>query len=934
MSQPNLFDASNPLTEPDTSPSSASESSPSSDLDLEAAPFELASLETLTPETLPLETPLLDSASLELQSSKSQDERGIPPGSRFDPTPPAPRQGGGSKLPKRVVLIDGHALAYRSYFALQRSSGTLQTSGGEQTQAVYGFLKTLLKLHRAGDKKAGRDQTLIVVFDAPVKTFRHDLFVDYKAGRATTPDDLPGQIRRIKEVVDAMGLLRLQVNGFEADDVIGTLAKQAENLKLEVRILTSDRDAYQLLSDKVRVIGSDDKEIGPDEIRAKYGVTVEQWVDYRALTGDSSDNIPGAKGIGPKGAQKLLETYGSLDFILENLETIEPKKDAQKIMDSRDNVTFSKELSRMVTNLELNVDFAAAKDFAPDVPRLTQILRELEMNSFIRDLALEQRSSYVSLPWAEPTRDAIWGFKLSLENDPVMASLEGIAFSDPEAEWAIREGQGEFLPSGELNAADAKALAVYVNANGGQATPGDDPLLMAYTLDTSNVDAQTVAGRYLKEDWAKDAPGRAAQTAKLLEVLSMNFATEPELSQLFENLEKPTAVVLARMEARGIRIDSVAFKQLSETFATRMGELESGVWAAAGEEFNLNSRDKLEVILYDKLGLESGKKTKLTGKRSTAVSALEPLRDLHPIVGQLLEYRELGKLRGTYLEPLPLMVNPKSGRLHTVFNQLGTATGRVSSINPNLQNIPIRTEVGRELRKGFIAAEGCQLISADYSQIELRILAHMTAEPALLEGFRNDEDIHRRTAAVILNIPLESVTSDQRRGAKVINYGVLYGMSAHRLSKDVGLAYDEAKKFIEAYFGAYPGIGRYLESTKAHGREHGYVTDLFNRRRYLPELNATSFMVREAAERAAINMPIQGTSAGIIKRAMIHLEPELEPFGARLLLQVHDELVIEAPDNTVTEVMAVVKRVMEEAFPLSVPLGVGVGAGQTWFDAH
>ncbi len=928
MTQTNFFDDPEAPSDAD---SSVTEDSGSSS-PVEDAPWGAETLETNHPEvvSVPLETAQLETVAA---APSAADERGIPPGSRHDPAPPAPRQGGG-KLPKRVVLIDGHALAYRSYYALQRNSGTLQTSAGEQTQAVYGFLKTLLKLHRGGDKKAGRDQTLIVVFDAPVKTFRHDMFTDYKAGRATTPDDLPGQIRRIKEVVDAMGLLRLQVNGYEADDVIGTLAKQAEKLKLEVRILTSDRDAYQLLSDKVRVIGSDDKEVGPDEIKAKYGVTVDQWVDYRALTGDSSDNIPGAKGIGPKGAQKLLETYGSLDFILEHLGTIEPKKDAQKILDSRDNVTFSKELSRMVTNLELNVDFAAAKDFTPDVPRLTAILRELEMNSFIRDLALEVRAAYVSLPWAEPTDGAVWGFKLSLDNDPVMASLEGIAFADSSADWGVREGDGEVLPSGELNAADAKALAVFVSARGGDATPGDDPLLMAYTLDTTNVDAQTVTGRYLKEDWAKDAPGRAAQTAKLLEVLSAQFVTEPELAALYENLEKPTSVVLARMESRGIRIDSAAFKQLSDTFATRMGELEVGVWEAAGEEFNLNSRDKLEVILYDKLGLESGKKTKLTGKRSTAVTALEPLRDLHPIVGQLLEYRELGKLRGTYLEPLPLMVNPKSGRLHTVFNQLGTATGRVSSINPNLQNIPIRTEVGRELRRGFIAADGHQLISADYSQIELRILAHMTGEPALIEGFRNDEDIHRRTAAVILNIPLESVTSDQRRGAKVINYGVLYGMSAHRLSRDVGLAYDEAKKFIEAYFGAYPGIGAYLESTKAYGRTHGYVTDLFNRRRYLPELNATSFMVREAAERAAINMPIQGTSAGIIKRAMIDLEPELESRGAKLLLQVHDELVIESPDDSVQHVMAVVQHVMENAFPLSVPLGVGVGAGKTWFDAH
>jgi DNA polymerase I len=906
MTQPNLFDSSEPE---DTTTQETLE------------PVAEGEVESNHPEIV--------SAHLE-PVTKAGDERGIPPSAR-DAPPPAPRTGGG-KLPKRVVLIDGHALAYRSYFALQRSTGTLSTSTGEQTQAVFGFLKTLMKLHKSGDKKNGRDQALIVVFDPPVKTFRHEMFEQYKAGRAETPDDLPKQVRRIKQVVDAMGLVRLEVGGYEADDVIGTLAVNAESMGLEVRILTSDRDSYQLLSDKVKVIDSADKEIGPAEVKEKYGVTVEQWVDYRALTGDSSDNIPGAKGIGPKGAQKLLETYGSLQHILDNLDTIEPKKDAQKIRDSLENVIFSKELSRMVTNLELNVDFAAAREFQPDIPALSAVLRELEMNSFIKDMGLENRATYATLPWAEPTTDAVWGFRFNLEHDPVGAELEGIAYADPNAEYAVREGTPDFVPTGVVHAADAKELAVFIASSGRTAEPGDDPLLMAYTLDPNNNDAQSIVSRYLEEDWAKDAGGRASQTARLIPKLRDAFT--PEARDLYESLEKPTSKVLALMEVAGIRIDSAYFRKLSNNFLERMSALEKQIWEHAGEEFNVNSRDKLETILYDKLQLESGKKTKLTGKRSTAVSALEPLRELHPIVDTLLEYREINKLRGTYLEPLPALVNPRTGRLHTVFDQLGTATGRVSSINPNLQNIPIRTEVGREIRRGFIAADGCKLISADYSQIELRILAHITREAALIEGFRLEEDIHRRTAAVILNIPLETVTTDQRRGAKTINYGVLYGMSAHRLSRDVGLPFEEAKKFIEAYFGAYPGIGEYLESTKAFCRKHGYVQDLFKRRRYLPDVNAKAFPVREAAERAAINMPIQGTSAGIIKRAMIALHPELERFGAKLLLQVHDELVIESPEDCTEEVMSVVQRIMEDAYPLEVPLGVGVGVGNTWFDAH
>jgi DNA polymerase I len=916
MTQPNLFEGSQ------TSADSSDEIEQTVAVE---SGFEPVSNESES--TGPLETNLPE---LIVTAPTTEDERGIPPAAG-DAPPPSPRTGGG-KLPKRVVLIDGHALAYRSYFALQRSSGTLSTSTGEQTQAVFGFLKTLMKLHKAGDRKAGREHAVIVVFDAPVKTFRHEMFVDYKAGRAETPDDLPHQVRRIKQVVDAMGLVRLQVGGFEADDVIGTLARQAEAQGLEVRILTSDRDSYQLLSDRVKVIDSSDKEIGPAEVLEKYGVTVAQWVDYRALTGDSSDNIPGAKGIGPKGAQKLLETYGSLQHILDNLDTVEPKKDAQKIRDSLDNVIFSKELSRMVTDMDLTVDFAAAKEFQPDVPALSAVLRELEMNSFIKDLGLENRATFETLPWAEPGVDAVWGFKLSLEDDPVGAELEGIAYADPSAGFAVREGPLEFAPTGVIHAADAKDLSVFVSSSGRVAEPGDDPFLMAWTMDPNNNDPRAIVSRYLEEDWAMSAAGRAAQTAKLLPKL--REALTPEAKDLYESLERPASKVLACMEIVGIRIDSAYFRKLSANFLERMSALEKEIWEHAGEEFNVNSRDKLESILYDKLNLESGKKTKLTGKRSTAVSALEPLRELHPIVDKILEYREINKLRGTYLEPLPALVNPRTGRLHTVFDQLGTATGRVSSINPNLQNIPIRTEVGREIRRGFIAADGFKLISADYSQIELRILAHITKEAALIEGFRLDEDIHRRTAAVILNIPLESVTVDQRRGAKTINYGVLYGMSAHRLSRDVGLPFEEAKKFIDAYFGAYPGIGEYLERTKAFCRENGYVQDLFHRRRYLPDINAKAFPVREAAERAAINMPIQGTSAGIIKRAMISLHPELEALGARLLLQVHDELVIETPEDRVEEVSSVVKRIMEDAFPLEVPLGVGVGVGDTWFDAH
>jgi DNA polymerase I len=854
---------------------------------------------------------------------------------------PAPKVVGSTK-PKRVTLIDGHALAYRSYFALQRSSGTLTTSKGEPVQAVYGFLKTVMRHVKDGVKKGTREGAVIVVFDPPVKTFRHEAFENYKAGRADTPDDLHEQVRKTKQIVDLMGLMRLEEPGYEADDVIGTLATRAEAEGIEVRILTSDRDAYQLLSDKVKVIASDDREIGPSEVFEKYGVRVDQWVDYRSLTGDSSDNIPGARGIGPKGAQKLLEKYGSLDYILANLDTIEPTKDAQKIKDSFENVLMSKELSRIVTDMDFEADFVKANVFAPQ-DGLRDALAELEFFSLIKDMNLgavelqavpEKPAQIINkLEWQKPSANAVWGFTLS-SNFASSADLTALAFSYPNAD-GVREAENPNLETlaglSEVHAFDAKSLAVHAIMNGVNLEPGDDPLLMAYTLDTTNVSASIISKRYLEHEWAKDAPSQAAASATLIAKLSAMFTDEQK--KLFENLEIPTSKVLARIEATGIRLDTAQFKAMSENFETRIRALELELWELAGEEFNLNSRDQLEKILYDKLQLASGKKTKGTGKRSTAASVLEGLVDEHPIIPKILEYREIAKLKGTYLDPLPLMVNPKTNRLHTTYSQVGTATGRISSLNPNLQNIPIRTEVGRELRKGFIASEGMKLISADYSQIELRILAHITKEPALLESFRLNEDIHRRTAAGILGIALEDVTSDQRSGAKAVNYGILYGMGAHRLSRDEGISYEMAKDFIAKYFEAYPGINGYLESTKAFCHENGYVEDLFHRRRYIPEINSKVFMVREAAERAAINMPIQGTSAGIIKYAMIYLEPQLEPFGARMLLQVHDELVLESPEDHVEAVSKIVEDTMNNAFALDVPLGVGVGVGDSWYDA-
>ncbi|PTA69648.1 DNA polymerase I [Deinococcus arcticus] len=917
--------------------------------------------------------------------------------------------------PDTLVLIDGHALAFRSYFALP----PLSNSRGEATNAIVGFLRLTLRLMRQ------RSNQVIVVFDPPVKTFRHEQFEGYKSGRAETPSDLPAQINRIRAIVDALGLPRLEEPGYEADDVIASLTRKAEGTGMQVRIVTSDRDAYQLLDDHVRVITNDFKLIGPAEVLEKYGVTVSQWVDYRALTGDASDNIPGAKGIGPKTAAKLLQEYGTLDGIYAAAKagTLKPDGTRQKLLDAEEAVQFSHQLSCMVTDLPLNVELGTGR--LPGNPdRLNELLDELELHSVKRDLlALDGREAgmpdgvldqahraapagppeeapalsagpaqtVTRAPWRTPREGVVWGYVLSREDD-LTAALVGAATFEQEAgqatvrvaptqepeEWAQAAAPGpteaglfgaseaaqltkaqqkaaekarkdaekavaklraqfpavvdeaEFVGQRQVRAANAKALATHLSVRGLTIEPGDDPQLMAYLLDPANTTMSAVCARYLHLPWPDDAAGRAALSARLLDELPAQL--DEARRRLYEDMERPLSAVLARMEVRGVRLDSEYLRGLSAATAARLSALEAQIHSLAGREFQIRSRDQLEAVLYDELGLASGKKTKLTGKRSTAVAALEPLRDEHPIIPALLEYRELEKLRGTYLDPLPNLVNPRTGRLHTTFAQGAVATGRLSSLNPNLQNIPIRSDLGREVRKGFIADPGFCLISADYSQIELRLLAHIADDPLMQQAFREGADIHRRTAAQVLGLDEATVTPNQRRAAKTVNFGVLYGMSAHRLSNDLGISYTEAAGFIDTYFATYPGIRGYIDRTLDFGRQQGYVETLYGRRRYVPELVATNRTLREAGERLAYNMPIQGTAADIIKLAMIQLDRELQGTGARLLLQVHDELLLEAPQDRAEEVAALVRQVMEGAAQLSVPLAVEVGTGPNWYD--
>ncbi len=825
----------------------------------------------------------------------------------------------------KVVIIDGHALAYRSYFAFQN----LSTSKGVSTNAVFGFLKSLLRIL----KEEGENDATVVAFDAPAKTFRHEQYADYKAGRAPTPEDLPHQITTIKEMVRLMGLYQIEQAGLEADDLIGTMAKRCEAKGYKVEIVTSDRDSYQLVNENITVRGLDKTDrYGPDEVFKKYGVRVDQWVDFRSLTGDSSDNIPGAKGIGPVSAQKLLQKYETLDFILNNLDSIEPKGQAQKIKDSLEDVKFSKELSCIVTDADIEIapERWAKREMNKDGMR--QLLQDLEFGSISRDLGLTETESvsYKVIPWSSDITGTV-GFVLSDVN-PMLANVIDLAVaSDDSVAIVPPEARLEYLQHKTLHGCDAKALSVYANHQGFETTPGDDPLLMAYVLDPNTATAESAARRYGAGEWGSDARGRAIVTSELFKAFSK--ALTGKQKEVYETIEKPLQEVLVAMELKGITLDSALLRAQASTLAKQLEDLENSVRDIAENPLmNLNSRDQVAELLYDRLQLQAGKKT-TTGKQSTAVGSLEPLRDKHPVVAMILDYRELSKLKSTYLDPLPKLVNVKTGRLHTTFQQTIAATGRLSSINPNLQNIPVRTDIGREIRKAFVAPAKSTLLVADYSQIELRVLAHIADEPALIEAFKNGEDIHARTAARVYGVEMNAVQPDMRRVAKIINFGVLYGMSAHRLTNELSISYEEAEAFIKNYFAGYPKVRHYIDSTLESCRKTGYVETLLGRRRMIADINSGNRNAREYAERMAYNMPIQGTAADIMKLAMLHLAPKLKPFEAHLLLQVHDELVVEVPEDKAKEVSGLIIETMENAYGLKVPLVAGIGQGQNWLEA-
>jgi DNA polymerase-1 len=883
--------------------------------------------------------------------------------------------------PKRPTLfiIDGSNNVYRSYYAIRN----LTNSAGFATNAVYGFVTTLRKL-----LKDHEPDCIAVAFDEGQETARSSQYEDYKKDRRPMPDDLVVQIPFVYEVLEGFRIPVIRSTEWEADDFIGSLACTARDRRYDVVIATSDKDFFQLVGDGIRLYHTG-REVMYDAkgVEEAFGLPPEKVVDVMAIWGDAIDNIPGVPGIGEKGAKSLIQQFGSLDAIYENLEQVAKPAMRKKLEENKDKAFLSRDLARIKCDLDLAIDFDTLKRTEPDRGKLHDVFSRLEFASLMQEF----------LPEAPP---AVKDFRIAASADEVRELVAGhdeiAVWIEPETaegfdapiavSLSVRAAESLLVPVAkhvggtpelvdalkELFASpktfvayDAKAQTRRLRA-AQWPVPAKwaDVMLMSYVINPGlpSHALANIARDRLKQDvlvrkevqktaplFALDHEIGASPLSPLQQylgeksdvVVSLRSALEPELRRdaalvdIYDRIEMPLFPVLGAMEERGIRIDADLLRAMSKSMGEQLAELEKRIYAEAGTEFNINSPLQLGHILFEKLNYPVVKKTKTTKSYSTSVEVLEELATHGFAIPQLiLQHRELHKLKGTYVDALPQIVG-SDGRVHTTFNQAVAATGRLSSSDPNLQNIPIRTQTGREIRKAFVADEGFVLLSADYSQVELRILAHISQDESLIETFRQGEDIHRATASKMFNIPPEELSAEQRRAAKTINFGVLYGMSAFRLSNELNISTAQAKDWIEAYFSRYPKIEEYLSRTLDEARATGKVTTLFGRVRYIPEIHNRSFTVRGNAERMATNAPIQGTAADILKMAMIALERKLNAHGAgaRMLLTVHDEIVIEAPEPSATEVAGIVKDTMENIFPLAVPLAVDAHWGRSWFDA-
>lgn len=878
---------------------------------------------------------------------------------------------------KKLLIIDGNSILNRAYYGIR----PLTAPDGTPTNAVYGFLNIMFKYL---DEE--NPDYLCVAFDVKEKTFRHKKYELYKAQRKPAPEDFLVQLPLIKEVLQKMNCLCLEKAGYEADDIIGTVSAMCEKSGIDCRILTGDKDDLQLCSDKTviklvvtRMGKTETTDYGEAEFKEKYGIEPGAFIDVKALMGDASDNIPGVKGIGEKTAMSLIQKYGSIEKIYEDTDALEVTASVKnKLADGKDSAFMSYELATIDRNVPIEFDFESARRTGYDEAELAKLFTRLNFSSFIRKLNLEGKISAADIQSEVKT---IIGDGKQVSFDELLSAAaecgkvayvrdaRRIYVKPRDSKKAVYadanlNGQRKFFADTRFEKVgfDIKEDMVALSDYGIDADETEfknvtfDVMLAAYILDPNRADycvgelCQKYLGAFLDEGGSDggdqismaDVVGADDTEEKISRVFAIERLAEKMAEQIEENgqhklyydTELPLTEVLAQLQLRGMYIDRKALAEFGTMLEGRIETLRGEIYDMAGEEFNINSPKQLGVILFEKLELPYGKKTK-SGSYSTNVDILEKLRLKHPIANAVLDYRQLAKLQATYVVGLDSVVNEKTRRIHSHFNQTVTNTGRLSSTEPNLQNIPVRTELGRELRKMFAAerSDWC-LIDADYSQIELRVLAHIADDEEMKQAFKSGEDIHTQTAATVFKVPFEEVTPQMRSRAKAVNFGIVYGIGAFSLAQDIGTTRKEAQEYIDGYLAHYHKVAEYMQKTVEDAKKDGYITTILGRRRYIPELSSSSHNVRAFGERVAMNAPIQGSAADIIKIAMVNVQSRLKKEGlkAKLVLQVHDELIVESPEEEADAAAKILKEEMENAYALSVPLKVDMNKGKTWYD--
>ena len=853
-------------------------------------------------------------------------------------------------MKKSLFLIDGNSLINRAFYALP----PLTNVSGEPTNAVYGLTMMLLRL-----QEDYAPDHMLVAFDVSGPTFRHEQYTEYKANRKGMPDDLRTQLPMMKDVLDALGITRLEKPGFEADDLIGTVAKQGEAEGYQVYIVTGDRDSFQLISPQTRVLftkrGITDTELVDEErLLKEYGVTPEQVKDLKGLMGDSSDNIPGVPGVGEKTALKLLDSYASVDGVYANIGEIKGKLQ-ERLIENEEQARLSKELATINCTVPVEVDLGVVGE--PDYAKTQELFQHLGFRTLL------ERLPQAEVVKSTPQKDYDINYETVTEDNfrelvelcqsseavylATVGELEQLLCLVEDKMWVLsydfvlnrREELKGLFQDKEIHCSSSKDLQHLLMSVDKPLPINFDLELALYCLNPEGRwDFPTLAHHYGQPAPALSLDELGYQVAYLRLVAAVAPLIEAELQKnalwsLYKEIELPLAFVLASMEAQGILVDAEKLQEISADLEATLAKLTESIYAEAGEEVNINSPKQLGVILFDKMGLPVLKRTK-TGP-STSAEVLEELSN-YPIVGDVLEYRQVAKLKSTYADALGELISPETKRIHTTFNQTVTATGRLSSTHPNLQNIPVRTEEGRRIREAFVAPAGYYLVSADYSQIELRLLAHLSGDEALIQAFRSGKDIHAQTASEVFGLPLAEVTSEYRNAAKAINFGIVYGISSFGLAKGINLTRAQAQAYIDSYFERYPKVKAFLDGSVEAGKKQGYVTTLKGRRRYLPDLKSRNFNARNFAARTAMNSPIQGSAADIIKLAMLHVSKAIQQSGfeAKLLLQVHDELVFEVPQKELDAFAQLIKKEMEGVMELDVPLIVEVFYGPNWRDVQ